>query len=145
MAVFSAGEPRIDNFQAGSDVYAVRRSPSGDHKSKTRRELAESATQARELADATTPTTWRLRWITTVVLLRTVGHVLDNVDGARSPQLRAAIDRERKRVKARRTENLIVQPSSRRNVTRSLRSTRSARGSAAGGSGRHARVMLRCF
>lgn len=41
------------------------------------------------------------------MLLRTVGHVLEKVDGARSPQLRAAIDREWERVKARRAENLI--------------------------------------
>lgn len=69
--------------------------------------LRDCHRSARELVDATTPTTWRLRWVTTVVLLRTVGHVLDKVDGTRSPQLRAAIDREWERVKARRAEHLI--------------------------------------
>ena len=34
----------------------------------------------------------RIAWVTVVVLLRTVGHVLDKVDGARSTFLRAAID-----------------------------------------------------
>jgi len=69
--------------------------------------LRDCHRSARELSTATTPTTWRLRWITTVVLLRTVGHVLDKVDGARSLYLRAAIDREWARVKAHRADNLI--------------------------------------
>lgn len=34
---------------------------------------------------------WRRRWVATIVLLRTVGHVLDNVDSQRSPQMKAAI------------------------------------------------------
>ena len=69
--------------------------------------LRDCHRSARELAEATTPAIWRLRWITTVVLLRTVGHVLDKVDGARSPYLRGAIDREWARVKAQRADNLI--------------------------------------
>lgn len=69
--------------------------------------LRDCHRSARELSAATTATTWRLRWITTVVLLRTVGHVLDKVDGARSPYLRAAIDREWARVKAHGADNLI--------------------------------------
>ncbi|WGU41422.1 hypothetical protein [Phenylobacterium sp. NIBR 498073] len=69
--------------------------------------LRDCHRSARELAQATTPATWRLRWITTVVLLRTVGHVLDKVDGARSPYLRGAIDREWARVKSYRADNLI--------------------------------------
>ena len=35
---------------------------------------------------------WRHRWILNVVLLRAVGHVLDNVDGNSSKTLRTAID-----------------------------------------------------
>lgn len=69
--------------------------------------LRDCHRSAHELTKATTPTTWRLRWITTVVLLRTVGHVLDKVDGARSLYLREAIDREWARVKAHRGDNLI--------------------------------------
>ena len=35
---------------------------------------------------------WRRRWAAAVGLLRTVGHVLDKVDGESSSQLRAAVD-----------------------------------------------------
>lgn len=35
---------------------------------------------------------WRRRWITTIVLLRTVGHVLDKVDSQQNPMMKAAID-----------------------------------------------------
>ena len=35
---------------------------------------------------------WRRRWVATVVLLRTVGHVLDKVDSKRSPKMKTAID-----------------------------------------------------
>lgn len=35
---------------------------------------------------------WRRRWAAAVGLLRTVGHVLDKVDGESGPQLRAAVD-----------------------------------------------------
>ena len=46
-----------------------------------------------ELADDVQGPTWRRRWIVSIVLLRTVGHVLDKVDGARSPKHREAIAR----------------------------------------------------
>jgi hypothetical protein len=36
----------------------------------------------------------RRRWVTTMTLLRAVGHVLDKVDGEASPALRAAVDRQ---------------------------------------------------
>ena len=35
---------------------------------------------------------WRRRWITAVVLLRAVGHVLRKVDSERSPELKRAIE-----------------------------------------------------
>jgi hypothetical protein len=35
---------------------------------------------------------WRTRWVSVVTLLRIVGHVLKKVDGARSPEMRAAVD-----------------------------------------------------
>lgn len=50
---------------------------------------------------------WRIRWIAVVALLRAVGHVLDKVDGAQSPQLRAAINKEFERLKASKPEPRI--------------------------------------
>jgi hypothetical protein len=50
---------------------------------------------------------WRTRWVSTVTLLRTVGHVLDKVDGERSPELRAAIDAAHARLKATKPEPKI--------------------------------------
>jgi hypothetical protein len=35
---------------------------------------------------------WRRRWITAVVLLRAVGHVLDKVDSGKSPESKRAIE-----------------------------------------------------
>ncbi|HEY9209789.1 MAG TPA: hypothetical protein VIO56_00125 [Methylotenera sp.] len=35
---------------------------------------------------------WRRRWVATTVLLRAVGHVLDNVDSQSSPKMKSAID-----------------------------------------------------
>ncbi|MBN9335391.1 hypothetical protein [Devosia sp.] len=40
------------------------------------------------LEDETGHIEWRLNWILAVVLLRTIGHVLNNVDGEGSPQVR---------------------------------------------------------
>jgi hypothetical protein len=44
-----------------------------------------------ELVDGVRGPTWRRRWVIAIVLLRAVGHVLDKVDGTRSPELRKAI------------------------------------------------------
>ena len=44
-----------------------------------------------EFQDAMPATNWRRHWIALLVLLRAVGHVLDKVDGARSPALRREI------------------------------------------------------
>jgi hypothetical protein len=44
-----------------------------------------------ELTDGVQGRQWRRRWIVAVVLLRAVGHVLDNVDGLRSPAYRSVI------------------------------------------------------
>ena len=46
-----------------------------------------------ELVDGVQGRDWRRKWILAVVLLRTVGHVLDKVDGGRTPAYRAAIDK----------------------------------------------------
>lgn len=45
-----------------------------------------------ELTDGLQGSLWRRRWTTVVVLLRTVLHTLDKVDGEGSPALRRAID-----------------------------------------------------
>jgi hypothetical protein len=44
-----------------------------------------------DLRTGATGLLWRTRWVAAVALLRTVGHVLDKVDGERNPELRAAI------------------------------------------------------
>lgn len=46
-----------------------------------------------ELVDGVQGRDWRRKWILAVVLLRAVGHVLNKVDGARSPAYRTAIDK----------------------------------------------------
>lgn len=53
-----------------------------------------------ELTDGVQGRQWRRRWIVAVVLLRAVGHVLDNVDGSRSSAYRAAISNWWSRLKA---------------------------------------------
>lgn len=45
-----------------------------------------------ELVEGVQGRDWRRKWILAVVLLRTVGHVLDKVDGARSATYRKAIN-----------------------------------------------------
>lgn len=45
-----------------------------------------------ELADGIQGRVWRRRWVTAVVLLRAVGHVLDKVDARRDDAYRRAID-----------------------------------------------------
>lgn len=60
-----------------------------------------------ELTDGVQGSQWRRRWITSIVLLRAVGHVLDNVDGLRSPEYRAAIDDWWKQLKASRPNPVI--------------------------------------
>ena len=50
---------------------------------------------------------WHRRWITCVVLLRAIGHVLDKVDGERDTNLRKTIDAWWKSVKEIKPEPLI--------------------------------------
>jgi hypothetical protein len=56
-----------------------------------RQVLADCEASVEELRSATQDTL-RRRWLTTITLLRTVGHVLDKVDGQASAAHRAAID-----------------------------------------------------
>jgi len=65
-----------------------------------RESLEDCRTALGELVDGVQGRQWRVKWITCVVLLRAVGHVLDNVDGAREPSLRHAIDHWWKTMKA---------------------------------------------
>ncbi|MDL5030631.1 hypothetical protein QRD43_01830 [Pelomonas sp. APW6] len=60
-----------------------------------------------ELADGVQGGQWRRRWIISVVLLRAVGHVLDNVDGSRSAAYRLAIDSWWSQLKASKPEPAI--------------------------------------
>ena len=60
-----------------------------------------------ELTDGVQGRQWRRRWITSMVLLRAVGHVLDNVDGARSPEYRTAVDSWWRQLKSTKPEPMI--------------------------------------
>jgi hypothetical protein len=53
--------------------------------------LADCEEALAEIADGVQGGAWRRRWITTVVLLRVVGHVLDKVDSMRSAAHKRAI------------------------------------------------------
>ncbi len=53
--------------------------------------LADCRGALLELSDGVQGPEWRRRWITAVVLLRAVGHVLENVDAARTPKHKTAV------------------------------------------------------
>ncbi|MEO7129247.1 MAG: hypothetical protein ABI040_10365 [Rhodoferax sp.] len=61
-----------------------------------------------ELTDGIQGRQWRRRWITSIVLLRAVGHVLKNVDGKRSPEYRTAINDRWKHLKSTKPDNMIL-------------------------------------
>ena len=64
------------------------------------RDVLEDCKLALKDFEAAGPTPyWRTRWIGLVALLRSVGHVLDKIDGARTPQWRKAVDEAWDRVK----------------------------------------------
>ena len=50
---------------------------------------------------------WRPKWAGLVALLRAVGHVLDKIDGAGSPEARQVIDRAWEELRGRRPEPKI--------------------------------------
>lgn len=62
--------------------------------------LADCRGALLELSDGIQGPEWRRRWITAVVLLRAVGHILDKVDGARTPKHRLAVDNWWSKLKA---------------------------------------------
>lgn len=71
---------RIDPVSARCDAIAARRV------------LRDCHHAVREFKSAVRPVEVRVRWLAALALLRSVGHVLDKVDGSRSTHLRAAIN-----------------------------------------------------
>ncbi len=61
--------------------------------------LSDCEEAASELLDGISGSTWRRRWVTTVTLLRAVGHVLRSADRDISPRYRDTIDDTWKRLK----------------------------------------------
>src|SRR5450759_1169232 len=53
--------------------------------------LSDARDALSDLADGVSGSEWRRRWVTAVVLLRAVGHVLDKVDAESSPAMCRAI------------------------------------------------------
>jgi len=73
------------------------------------RDVLEDCKQALRDFEASGPTPyWRTRWIGLVALLRSVGHVLDKIDGAQTPQWRKAVDEAWEKVKATKPEPRIL-------------------------------------
>ncbi len=60
-----------------------------------------------DLKDGIRGSLWRRRWITAVVLLRTVGYVLDKVDSTSSPKHKAIIEKEWSALKEMNPESQI--------------------------------------
>ncbi|MBZ0106945.1 MAG: hypothetical protein K8H84_15110 [Sulfuricella denitrificans] len=60
-----------------------------------------------ELTDGVHDARWRRRWVAAMVLLRAVGHVLDNVDSQRDPKMQAAIADAWMQLKRRKPEPTI--------------------------------------
>jgi hypothetical protein len=69
--------------------------------------LADCRSAAAELVNGVQGDAWRRNWVLSVVLLRTVGHVLANVDSARDENLRRSIDDWWKQLRATKPEPVI--------------------------------------
>src|SRR5687768_12740911 len=72
-----------------------------------RRVLRDVHIGLRELNTAQSDSEWRLRWVSIVTLLRSVGHVLDKVDGRRSTHLEQAVSEVWTEIKENRKDNRI--------------------------------------
>lgn len=59
---------------------------------QARKVLADCNATITEIKDGIQGDEWRRRWITVVVLLRTVGYVLKNVDATQSEKLKKIVD-----------------------------------------------------
>lgn len=53
--------------------------------------LEDCRAEAGNLSDPKSPSDWRRRWVTSIALLRAVGHVLGKVDADSDPKLKTAI------------------------------------------------------
>jgi hypothetical protein len=62
--------------------------------------LADCEAALGDLAECGSDSGWSRRWVAFVALVRAVGHVLDHVDGERTPELRRAIDNGYGKLKA---------------------------------------------
>jgi hypothetical protein len=72
-------------------------------------DVLEECKRALDDFEAAGPTPyWRTRWVGLVALLRSVGHVLDKIDGAQSQQWRKAVDDAWVRVKSTKPEPRIL-------------------------------------
>lgn len=92
------GKTKKNNPFTKFDALAARRALRDAYRS--RHELS-AALSSNDLA------TIRLRWIAAITILRSVGHVLRNIDASRSPDLKCAIDTAWKRWKAQAFQHLI--------------------------------------
>jgi hypothetical protein len=72
-----------------------------------RRVLRDCYRSHNELKQANDGSEWRLRWLTTLTLLRSVGHVLNSIDAKRSPFLKSAIKAAWKRWARAESQHLI--------------------------------------
>src|SRR5262249_38120102 len=67
---------------------------------KARVGLADCEDALADLGENPTGSAWRRHWVAAVVLLRTVGHVLEKVDADTNPKLKATIEAEWEKLKA---------------------------------------------
>lgn len=74
---------------------------------EARKVLEECYASLEEIRDGVQGEEWKRRWLTTLTLLRSVGHVLDKVDGTRTPGLRKAIDDKWNAIKSTKPDPLI--------------------------------------
>lgn len=72
-----------------------------------RRVLRDCYRSSGELSKAEDGASWRMRWLTTVTLLRVVGHVLDKIDSKRSPFIKQSIKNAWKRWHDNKINNFI--------------------------------------
>jgi hypothetical protein len=73
------------------------------------RDVLEDCKLALKDFEAAGPTPyWRTRWIGLVALLRSVGHVLDKIDGAQTPQWRKAVDEAWDRAKGTKPDPRVL-------------------------------------
>ena len=92
------GKTKKNNPFTKSDALAARRALRDAYRS--RKELS-AALYSNDLPII------RLRWITAITILRSVGHVLRNIDASRSPDLKCAIDTAWNRWNANAFQHLI--------------------------------------